>query len=403
MENKFTKTRDQSYFQEKLQRAMDRHNLGALILTQPEAVFYATGFMGCSHYRFRSCGNAIAVVPAQGRVTLIVSQFEAGGARLQTKGEVEIETYPVWIYIEDFDDPNETEKDPQPDPMKTFRMAADIAAQAAGGKTVGVERSAIPYDKFCYLKEKLGEERLLECADLLTECKKIKSQWEIDLCRYTAEVAEQVMEYVMRSTQAGMTEADLVRLFTTRAYEITGGVELTKVNNVHTVGPCYWSTLVPRDHVLKEGEIVRLDGGVQIYGYLSDLARTYVVGREVAPEKQHIFDALLAGFDAGMGMIGPGVKLSDAFGHILEVIRSHNLPTYVRGHFGHTTGSGLTEDYPMICAKTDEVFQPGMVFCLETPYYSSKHDSYNLEDEFVITETGMERFTHINRSLIVGS
>ena len=401
MENKFTKTRDQHYFQEKLQRAMEAEGFGALLLTEPESVFYATGFMGCSHYRFRSCGNAIAVVPAQGRVTLIVSQFEAGGARLQTKGEVEIETYPVWIYIEDFDDPNETEKDPQPDPLKTFRMAAEIAAEAAQGRPVGVEKSTIPYQKFCYLKEYLGEKNLLECSGLLTGCKKIKSQWEIELCRYTAEVAEQVMDYVMHNTQAGMTEADLVRLFTTRAYEITGGVELTKVNNVHTVGPCYWSTLVPRDHVLKEGEIVRLDGGVQIYGYLSDLARTYVVGREVAPEKQHIFDALLAGFDAGMDLIGPGVKLSDAFCHILKVIRSHNLPTYIRGHFGHTTGSGLTEDYPMICTKTDEVFQPGMVFCLETPYYSSKHDSYNLEDEFVITETGMERFTHPNRTLIV--
>ena len=96
MENKFTKTRDQHYFQEKLQRAMEAEGFGALLLTEPESVFYATGFMGCSHYRFRSCGNAIAVVPAQGRVTLIVSQFEAGGARLQTKGEVEIETYPVW-------------------------------------------------------------------------------------------------------------------------------------------------------------------------------------------------------------------------------------------------------------------------------------------------------------------
>lgn len=402
MPYRFMDTRDQLYFQTKLQTEMEREGLDALILTQPESVFYATGFMGCSHYRFRSCGSTIAVVPAHGRVTLIVSEFESGGAALQTKGQVEIQTYPLWIYIEEFADPAETEKEVQPDLLRTFRMAAQRVLDFRAGPVVGIESSSLPYDKYTFLLDTFGPEHLVNCAGLLTRSKLIKSPWEIDLCRYTAQVAEKVMEKVMATTHPGMTEVDIVRNFTAYAYEFTdGGQELTKVNNVHTVGPNYWSTYLPRAYPLQEGDVVRLDGGVQVYGYLSDLARTFAVGSSVPPERERLFDIMLSGFDAELSMMGPGIKLSEVFRRTLEVIRKHGLPTYIRGHFGHTTGSGLTEDYPMISANEDTVLAPGMVFCLETPYYSARHHSYNIEDEIVITQDGYERFTYTNRTLLV--
>ena len=40
----FMSTRDQNYFQEKLQSEMERRGVSALLLTQPESVFYATGY-----------------------------------------------------------------------------------------------------------------------------------------------------------------------------------------------------------------------------------------------------------------------------------------------------------------------------------------------------------------------
>lgn len=402
MRHSFMDTRNQSEFQNRLQAEMERRGMDALILTQPESVFYATGFMGCAHYRFRICGNTIAVVPSHGRVTLIVSEFEAGGAKLQTKGDVDIQTYPVWIYIEDFDNPDEKEKEVQPDLFRTFNMAADLVQDFCSEAVVGVESPYIPYDKYCFLIERFGTKHLENCGPLLTRVKLIKTPWEIDICRYTAKVAEKVMNKVMETTHEGMTETDIVRNFTACAYEFTdGGAELTKVNNVHTVGPCYWSALVPREYSLKKGDIVRLDGGVQVYGYLSDLGRTFAVDQEPDPERRRIYEILLRGFDAEMGMMGPGVKLSDVFRHTMEVIRKNGLPTYVRGHFGHTTGSGLTEDYPMISSGDQTILEPGMVFCLETPYYSTRHHSYNIEDEIVITEYGFERFTTANRTLLV--
>lgn len=395
-------TRNQAEFQSKLQAEMEKENIDVLILTQPESVFYATGFMGASHYRFRVCGSSIAIVPSHGKISLIVSEFEHGGAMLQSKGEVNIETYPTWIYIEDFADPTSIEKEVQPNYNRTFEMAAEIVKSQKKLSKIGIETASLTHDKYEYLIATFGREKLRNCADLLIKVKMIKTPWEIDLCRYTAQVAEKMMNKTIATTEVGMTETDIVRNFTSYAYEFTnGGRELIKVNNVHTVGPCYWASLIPREYTLKEGDLVRLDGGVQVYGYLSDLGRTFSVGDKVVPRRQEIFDVLLKGFDTGMAMMGPGIKLSDVFKNMLETIRKNGLPTYIRGHFGHTTGSGATEDYPMIDGKNVIVTEPGMVFCLETPYYSTKNHSYNIEDEFVITENGIERFTYTNRTLKV--
>lgn len=66
------------------------------------------------------------------------------------------------------------------------------------------------------------------------------------------------------------------------------------------------------------------------------------------------------------------------------------------GHFGHSIGCSIhfAEEYPFISAHTTDVFQPGMVFSLETPYYKEFVGAINIEDSFLITENGIDRFTH---------
>ena len=81
---------------------------------------------------------------------------------------------------------------------------------------------------------------------------------------------------------------------------------------------------------------MRLDGGVNIYGYLSDLGRSYAAGDYVAPEKQAIFDTLLAARDTGLALMKPGNRFADVFEAVMKVCKEGALPHYVRGHCGHT-------------------------------------------------------------------
>lgn len=398
----FLTTRCQKDFQEKIQRAMAENDLDALILTTPENVFYATGFASPFMYRAAAApGTDIAVIKRTGKVTLICAQWSVGGAQEQTRGEVEIIGYPTWIYIEDFDGKTGGQKEVQPDMYKTFRIATDVIGTGQMQARVGVEAANLPYDKYVFLQQCFGAEALIDCRDMLIRLRAIKLPWEIDILRYSAQIAEKMMNHTMKQTCVGMCEADILKIWRQCAYDFTGGHELLYTYEAHTLGSEYWASAIPREKPLEEGDVVRLDGGVNIYGYLSDLGRTYAVGRHVSADKQRIFDTLLAARDAGVAMLRPGMRFCDVFHEVMRVCKEGALPHYVRGHVGHSISLGPSEEFPMLSPDNEAVLEPGMVMCFETPFYSSQYHSYNLEDTILITEDGHEMFTNTNRTLIL--
>lgn len=52
-----------------------------------------------------------------------------------------------------------------------------------------------------------------------------------------------------------------------------------------------------------------------------------------------------------------------------------------------------------VAPNETRVFEPGMVMCVETPFYSSTRHTYNIEDTFVVTKTGIELFSRASPSL----
>jgi len=396
----FMETRPQKLFQEKLQKKMEECKLDGLILTTPENICYSTGYIS-TLYGDRKAGADVAVVPASGKASLILSQFNQGGAEQQCRGEVNIIGYPCWIFIEDYYDPNEKEKDVQPDMFKSFRIAAEILKEKKDKPVVGIERSAMPIDKYRFLADTFGEDNLYDLTQFMIEARTVKFPWEIDVLRYAAQCSQMMMNITMQHTQIGMTEADLFKIWYQSAWEVTGGHEVVYVMQAHTPGPDFWMSQMPRERPLENGDVVRLDGGVNICGYAADLGRAYAAGDYVDEKKQAIFDTLLAARDTGIKQLYPGNKMRNVFHETMKVARAGALPHFVRGHVGHSLSLGYGEEYPMFDQANEMLLEPGMVFCFETPYYSSQFGCYNLEDTLVITENGCELFTNTNRSLFV--
>ena len=112
-----------------------------------------------------------------------------------------------------------------------------------------------------------------------------------------------------------------------------------------------------------------------------------------------IYEALYAGYTRLVTMVGPGVKLSDVFNEVVSTVQKY-IPEYKRGHVGHSLGCNrFSEEYPFISPSETSTFEPGMIFCTEVPYYSSEFNSYNLEDTILITDNGIEFFSHISPNL----
>lgn len=386
--------RNQLPFQEKLQREMARVGLDAMLLILPENIYYSTGYASNFAYITGEVGRTVAVVPAEGKCGVVCGEFEKLAA--ESCGDIEVNAYPMWMYIEDYCRGRE-KMDIVPDLNKTFRIAMEMLNLRPGAK-LGIEYAAMPHTKFEYLAEVVGRENLVDCMPAMVECRKIKTPWEIEVMREAARVDDTVMRKIMPMIDVGMTECEVANLFHRLAYEESK--ELTNVVQVHTLGADFSPVMIFRHKPLQPGDICRLDGSTNVACYSSDIARTFAVGGSVLPERQHIFDTLLRAQDKAFSMIGPGVPFADVFNEMQKFISSE-IPGFIRGHYGHSLGCGRdAEELPRISTMPG-CFEPNMIFCVEFPYYSSRNHNYNIEDEILITENGIEQLTFTNRSLFV--
>lgn len=380
--------REHGMIVEKIVAQMDRAGLDALILTAPHDIFYATGHCSRTVYRSGRVGGAAAVVNKSGRVGLVVSEFEKAVAEKACHKDVALNTYPVWIYIEDLAFEG-MKKETQPDLNRTWKMACELLDQERPGMNIGISYKWSSMEEAEYLSQRFGREHLLDCAKVLVEARATKTPWEIEILRRNARASERAMYRTAKATIPGMTPQDIHHLF--HQFCLEESPNMTTLSQAHTFASVYTPAWIPGDMRLNAGDLVRLDGGPYADGYKSDLARTYSVGGKTLEEREELYAELYKGYEYAKAHIGPGVRMCDVFEGVAATI---HIPGYVRGHFGHSISCDISgEEAPFIGPKETRVFEPGMVMCIEYPFYSSKRHTYNIEDEILITENGFEMFT----------
>lgn len=388
--------RNQVDFQTKLQTVMAKNGIDMMLLSQKTSIYYATGYYGAS----------MALVPAKGVVHLIVSDLEVEASTALTRN-VEIEAFASWVFLDDGTPESLLHKEADIDPLTAVRKALGLIADYNPKAVVGIEMGSISVNVWQYLMSQIGTERLVDCTGSLMEARLVKTPWEIDMLRIAAQHSEKMMRITFEKTHAGMTLAELERIMLVSGLEIDDLKTSIKMPTIiATGGEQYAVSGLPRSYKVKDGDLVRLDGGFCHLGYMGDLGRTYVVGGKPSPVQDELYEALYEGHKAGIQMFKPGVKLSEVYNKVISVVESSNiLKKYPRGHVGHSIGiEPRLEEYPQISPDATVVMQPGMVFSFETPYYGNKNATIttgpiNIEDSLVITETGMERFTFVNDNL----
>jgi Xaa-Pro aminopeptidase len=115
-----------------------------------------------------------------------------------------------------------------------------------------------------------------------------------------------------------------------------------------------------------------------------------VLGEPGSKLKQY-HRAICVGLDVAIAMIKPGVAVADVFNASVEAVRREGIPHYARSHVGH--GIGLDGyDAPNIAPSSKDVFEEGMVICVETPYYELGFAGLQVEDTLVVTRDGVDSF-----------
>lgn len=99
---------------------------------------------------------------------------------------------------------------------------------------------------------------------------------------------------------------------------------------------------IPGPYRLKRGDIVSLDVGVTLDGWVADAARTFAV-EQVSPQAQNLLAATEESLHAGVAECRPGNRIGDVSSAIQQVAEGAGL-SVVRSLVGHGVGRSMHED-----------------------------------------------------------
>jgi Xaa-Pro aminopeptidase len=237
---------------------------------------------------------------------------------------------------------------------------------------------------------------LVDATDWMYELRAVKLPGELELLRRGARLAEQSIDAAIEAAAVGVSEIELASVVAATMAAGGGAPRFTVV----TSGPrSALSDARPTERVLRPGDLLRFDVGCTIDGYWSDVGRTAVVG-EADDLQASRYAAILAGEEAQLQTVRPGITAEDLFAVAVSAVEASGLEPYRRHHCGHAIGTEVYER-PVIAAGWPTVLEPGMVFCFETPYYQIGWGGMMVEDALVVTAEGAEVFTVSDRSLRV--
>jgi methionyl aminopeptidase len=235
----------------------------------------------------------------------------------------------------------------------------------------------------------------------------VKSPREIELMREAGRVVAKVFDEVGPRLHPGMSTLEIANLAehvirregaypTFLNYEGYKGAICVSVNETLVHG-------IPSKHIIiKEGDIVSLDVGATLHGYVGDACRTYCIGK-CSTEAQRLVKVTEESFFEGMKMIHPGAHLGDVSHAIQEYCERHgySLP---RDYTGHGVGSKLHED-PYIPnygeAGTGPILKVGMTLAIEPMVAMGKPDVTVMSDGWTAKMSDGKLSSHYENSIVV--
>ncbi len=275
-------------------------------------------------------------------------------------------------------------------PEAAFRQAAEVVGLRGRW---GVEGLRMRFAEAERLRA-LAPVELVAADALITAPRMRKSAEELAAMRRAIALTEVAFLRWLEELRVGMTEREAAaRLI---AQLLTGGADALSFEPIVVGGPNgALPHAVPGDRPFQAGDWVVVDWGVFLDGYASDITRMVVFGEPTGPlaEIHRIVEAANA---AGRAAVRPGIPAGAVDAAARQVIEAAGYGEY----FIHRTGHGLgleIHEPPFIVGGATELLLPGMTFTVEPGIYLPGVGGVRIEDDVVVTETGVETLTTLPR------
>lgn len=309
-------------------------------------------------------------------------------------------------------------------PVRNSRQLAQALSDfgySTGGR-IGLEMDVLPIKYYLALQRDFPEADFLDISEPVRKIRMVKSPYEISQIRKACGILSQVMSEAQRSIRPGMTELEvdsmlvgLARrlghqgLLRMRGYNqemfsahvFCGKTATTSPTMSVPLGGLGTTPAIAQGasfNIVTENEPLIIDFGVGIDGYVTDMTRTFVIGK-LPQELQEAYSAAKEIKDFVEQWVSPGRSWSQLYEKVLEVARRRGYQDHFMGYKGHQVafvghGIGLEiDEYPVIAPGFREEFQENMILAVEPKLVFPDVGAVGVEDDYLVTKTGMERLT----------
>lgn len=154
--------------------------------------------------------------------------------------------------------------------------------------------------------------------------------------------------------------------------------------------------------ILKEGDIISIDTGATVEGWVGDNAWTYAVGA-ISPANQRLLDVTEQCMWAGLDAARPGNRLGD-IGYAVQRIAEAAGFGVVREYVGHGIGRDMHED-PNVPnfgrSGTGVKLESGMVLAIEPMINRGTHKTKQMSDGWLVCTRDGRPSAHFEKTVAI--
>lgn len=377
------------YFQERIKQLhhlMNSEGLDVVVVLKPEHVMYYSGFNPIINSK-----PVFFVLTKEGESFLLVPALRYSHAKEEASVE-DVKVYGMWGRIESLG----------ADPL-------DVLRQLVSGENlrVGLELNYISVEWYKALQHILSPCEIQSISPLIGQQTLIKDEYEIDLIRKAARLADCGTTTIIHHLQVGLNEMEACT-------EAQYAMRQLWQNEFKDYEPCGYGTAdggmidslfawcltneriaygcdTPKAYRVQSGDISLPMAWAKLDGYHAENERTILVG-SVSGTREAAYLAMLKARQNVFNALRPNVPIRDLYHVAAECFSAAGFAHILPGRIGHGIGTSAHEALS-INASNEGKIKPGMIISIEPGVMDPSWGGVRHSDTVLITPTGYEVLT----------
>lgn len=349
-----------------LSYTMDEHKVEAIVVTYMPNIRYMTNFSGSAATLFLTKDKAVFVTDDR------------------YAEQIKTELYPL--------------------PNLEIYITRDVWATLneekflGSAKSIAFEADRIPYSDAVEVRNRIRPLKFKPAVDLVEKFTQPKAIIEQENLKKACELAETTFEKIISDLKPGMTEKEISReiLYQSRVLGSEGDPFEPRVVSGERTAIVHGK---PSDRKIQKDEIIYIDFGCMVNGFVSNICRPFVLGK-ASDELKSIYTTIKKAQHAAIKGVVPGMNGKTMDGFARQIIQDEGYGENFQHSLGHGIGLVYIESPIITFRMEDQIIPENSILTVEPGIYIPDKFGMRVCDEIFVKKSGGELLTNSPTELL---